>query len=495
MPTALHTAIHFVAAHRTLFIAGGVAFVLLLTAILTLIIALRKTKRSRGINQGEKPEIAATPAADAAPQGEPKVAHARLTIGDVASPWTQSVYERHSPEKKIDLLLPAFGFDSEGNIHRAQNAELVRGEDIESVVRRSDTAAGVAVNGMYAALLLWHADNPLWAQMALKVASHAHIAPEQKELVRFLFQDVIGVRVKPAHVPGLTRWENRAFRAAVLLHVAPRLTTVTWDAIERLMPDTIKEYAELEAAQKLPVRLIYRRAAASAIFTEGLYKLNLATLKTFMSARRFNRIKSAGHAARLEAWLHDQPISSEREALLQIANPEIFDREDFSAERAAAILHAIDIDKQRAWLFEHKEQPLLALRLQYFKFFCLFEFYGEAVRCFATLGVFRRDRALRLFYARALFSSGMQHEAWAEVSALLAQFPNDAAVLNEAGIYAHKLGRHEEAAEIFARARVLYPDDATLAYNEAVFTEEYSKAQVEEKWSRVQKMVDPPVIG
>jgi Flp pilus assembly protein TadD len=88
----------------------------------------------------------------------------------------------------------------------------------------------------------------------------------------------------------------------------------------------------------------------------------------------------------------------------------------------------------------------------------------------------------------------MLHEAWAEMSSLMTDFPRDAAVLNEAGIYAHKLGRYDEAAEIFGLARSYFPDDATIAYNEAVFTEQYSKKQVEEKWSRVQKLTQPPVV-
>jgi len=118
-----------------------------------------------------------------------------------------------------------------------------------------------------------------------------------------------------------------------------------------------------------------------------------------------------------------------------------------------------------------------------------------AMHCRARrLGIFRRDRATRLYYARALFVSGMQHEAWTEMSALMIDHPRDAAVLNEAAIYAHKLGRHEEAAEIFGLARGMYPEDATLAYNEAVFTEQFSQVQIKEKWSAVQKMTAPPVV-
>jgi Flp pilus assembly protein TadD len=90
--------------------------------------------------------------------------------------------------------------------------------------------------------------------------------------------------------------------------------------------------------------------------------------------------------------------------------------------------------------------------------------------------------------------SGMPHEAWTEMSGLLSQYPRDLAVLNEAGIYAHKLSRYDEAAEIFSRARSMFPDDATLAYNEAVFTEQYSRVQIKEKWSGVQKLSQPPVV-
>ena len=55
------------------------------------------------------------------------------------------------------------------------------------------------------------------------------------------------------------------------------------------------------------------------------------------------------------------------------------------------------------------------------------------------------------------------------------------------------LQRFDEAAELFGMARSLYPDDATLAYNEAVFTEQFSKKQIEDKWTRVQQLTQPPV--
>ncbi|HRP69473.1 MAG TPA: hypothetical protein PLY93_08080, partial [Turneriella sp.] len=210
-----------------------------------------------------------------------------------------------------------------------------------------------------------------------------------------------------------------------------------------------------------------------------------------------------GNAARLAKWVSEIACETPHDALFHIANPAVFAKEDLPeslAERIDAVLSATNT---RAWLFEEGKLPPLIERMNYFKYFCLFERYSDGVRCFAFLGIFRHSRNFRLFYARALFMSGMLHDAWAEIASLLEKYPSDRALLNEAGIYAHKMTRYDEASEIFARARSLYPDDATLAYNEAVFTEDFSRVQVAEKWSRVEKLnswaeperiIPPPVV-
>ena len=102
-----------------------------------------------------------------------------------------------------------------------------------------------------------------------------------------------------------------------------------------------------------------------------------------------------------------------------------------------------------------------------------------------------REQSQRAVFA--LLIAGRPEPALEATRRHLADFPRDAVVLNETAIYAHKMGRFDEAAELFGMARSLYPDDATLAYNEAVFTEQFSKKQIEDKWTRVQQLTQPPV--
>ncbi len=505
MPEGLRHILDFISRHRVFFISGGVVFALFVTALITLIVALKRARRMHAPNPAPSPKSGGR---ELAPEGEggeapPRVKRAKLSIGDAPSPWTQGIYEQHSPESKIEALLPAFAFDEAGNIHRVQMPDAVQGADFLSAVRHCDTAAGLAVNGAYATLLLWHSGDPSYAQMALKVASHAQIAPEQKELIRFLFQDVIGKPLSPRSVPGLTRWSKPAFQAAVTLYNSAKISPQKSQDLEKLLPVEFRRFYELELAQKLPAKTIYREAATSPVFSEGLYLTNLKTLRRYMSPSRWLRIRNSGNTARFSEWIRNLPCETETDALLQVANPDIFEKEDLPEDLALKIQEIFATTDIRSWLFDNGKKPPLTCRLHYFKFFCLFERYNEAVRCFAYLGIFRRDRATRLYYARALFAVQMQHEAWTEMSALMTDYPRDAAVLNEAAIYAHKLGRHEEAAEIFGLARGMYPDDATLAYNEAVFTEQFSQVQIQEKWSAVQKMtewskpqkiVSPPVV-
>ncbi|GAB4425892.1 MAG: hypothetical protein OHK0011_07280 [Turneriella sp.] len=491
MPPQLAQAMEFVSTHRYFFIAGGMAFLLLLTAIITLVIAFRRPK---AVLQQPKPEIAPAPDAAAPEVPAPRVNRLRLAVGDIASPWTQGVYERNSPEAKLGSLLMAFAFDEADGIRRAQQAELANGIDVGELMRNCTSASGVAVHGAYATLALWHAGDGRYAEMALKVASHAHMPLEQKDLIRFLFQDILGIRLKPQNVASLSHWNNKAFRTALALYTVKRVKESEWKEMSLALPEYLYPYYELELAQKLPPRTIYRRARESRVYGEGLFRLNLETLARYLNPRRWQRLQNSDKAARFSRWLAERPCRTEAEALLQVANPDVFEEADIDEALARKIHSVLEGKNPRSWLFDGEKPPRLHLRLQYFKYFCLFHKYNEAVRCFATLGVFRRDRVQRLWYARALFLSGMQHEAWAEMSALMTDFPRDAAVLNEAGIYAHKLGRFDEAAEIFGLARSYFPEDATIAYNEAVFTEQYSRRQVEEKWTRVQKLTQPPVV-
>ncbi len=495
MPEAI---VKSILAHRPLVIAGGVALLLVIAAIVILVVALRRARGGRseaaamkeGVS-GVSAEAEPTPAPEVA---EPRVKRARLSVGDAPSPWTQGVYERHSPEAKLSRVLPAFGFDIAGTIHRSQNPEFVDATELATTLRFCNTAVGVGVHGAYAALLLWHAGDPHYATMVLKVVSHAQLASEEKLLIRFLFQDVTQQPVPADALLKVSGRQNPAFQASLSLYTEPHITTQRWAELQQQLPASLLPVHQIEVSRKLPARVMYREAPTNALFADALYLQNLATLSRYLSTKRWQRLMQSGKAARFREWLSAQKIDSLQKALLFIADPEVFEKEDLADERRRDIVAVLDEQNVRDWLFQGGRMPPLAERRQYFKFFCLFGRHGEAVRCFATLGVFRRDRALRLYYARALFSGEMLHEAWAEMSSLLGDFPRDAAILNEAGIYAHRLGRYEEAAQIFATARGLFPDDATIAYNEAVFTEQYSKLQVEAKWSAVQKLTAPPVI-
>ncbi len=496
MPDAF---VRFISMYQPLVIAGGIALVLLIGAIVIIVVALKKGRKSSGLRGKASPPgaQASTPAETNGPEVPnmaPRVKRARLSVGDTPSPWTQGVYERHSPEAKIARLLPAFGFDEAGAIHRAQDPGLVDATELVNAMKYCNTAVGVGVHGAYATLLLWHAGDVRYAAMALKVVSHAQLADEQKSLIRFLFQDVVGQKILPGSLPQLAEWPNEGFQAAFRLYTEQKISPSLWSELEKKLPANFARCYDLEVARKSPARLMYREAPLNSLFAEALYQQNLVTLVRYLNPKRWQRLAQSDKASRFAVWVNELPIDSVRSALLFVANPDVFEKEDLHEETQRKVAWLLDAEDPREWLFHSAPKPPLYERRQYFKFFCLFGRHAEAVRCFATLGIFRKDRALRLYYARALYSGEMLHEAWAEMSSLLTDYPRDAAILNEAGIYAHKLGRYEEAAQIFATARGLFPEDATIAYNEAVFTEQYSKVQLEAKWSAVQKLTAPPVV-
>ncbi len=485
----------FIAQNRGLFIAAGIALLLVVIAVVTAIVGLRRARGGEGRRATEpakkKPVVSEPP--PVADNSAPRIKRTKLTVGDIASPWTQVVYERHAPEDKVAVLLPAFAFDIDGSIHRTQTAELAREFDALALLAQCDSATGVATFGALATLALWHCGRTEYALVALKVASHTQMGSEQRDAIRFLFQDVIGIPLSASEVPSLAKWHNTRFAAAYHLYTTEHITGKDWQKLEGQLAPSLRKYYDNELARKLPIRRVYRQAPQSAVFSEGLYYVNLACLVRHMNPKRWLRLLNSDKSRRFREWVENLPCTTEQDALLHIANPEIYDVEDLSPDLRESIPRILANTRTRDWLFNQGKLPPLSHRVHYFKFFCLFGSFNEAVRCFATLSLMKRDRAIRLFYARALFSSGMQHDAWSEISALLADYPRDAVVLNETAIYAHKMGRFDEAAELFGLARSLYPDDATLAYNEAVFTEQYSKKQVEDKWTRVQQLTQPPV--
>lgn len=490
-------------AHRVLLILVAVAFLFFLVAIIVVVVGIRKGKRGQ-LSFVSPDEIQPMEEANESQENPaPRVHREKFMVGDMASPWTQGVYERNSPEAKINQLLMAFALDEWGRIERVAHPEKVQPFNLDEVVKPCDTAAGVAVHGAFAALVLWHAGDERYRSMALKVASHAQMPQRQKDLICFLFQDVVGHALLVKNVPSLADWSNPEFACALALYTEPKITPEKWDEMSKILPTELHCVYELELAQKLPVRSIYKQASESHTYQEGLYRLNLQTLERYLNPKRWQKLLNSNKTEKFRRWLSEKKIQTEKEALFAVANPEIFEESDWDEETLAKIHSVLDKKNAHAWLFEGAPRPVLRYRLLYFKYFCITQQFNEAVRCFATLGVFRRERAQRLFYTRALFLSGMHDDAWSEIASLMAEHPRDAAVLNEAGIYAHKLHRYIEAAEIFSTARSFFPDDATLAYNEAVFTEKYSKLQVQEKWSEVKKLsgwdkpepvIEPPVI-
>ncbi|MCX7632461.1 MAG: hypothetical protein N2Z22_03915 [Turneriella sp.] len=423
----------------------------------------------------------------------PQIHHRRVVLGEAASPWTLSSHERDVAE--IDRLLMAFAFDDHGQIQRARNPEKITMLDLDKLLVRCHDAAGMAAHGTAALLALWHAADAQYAAFALKLASHAQLAAENKELVRFLFQDILGQPMPIAQCQFLSRWQNPDFRLAVEFYLASRFSIAQWEEIRQKLPESLLPFYERGVAAKLPVRWLLRRLPESVNLREVWFQHNCQTLLRYARPERWRRLLHSEWAEDFKNWVKTLRCETLQESLLLIADPRIGDATEFEPEIAQKIQAVLEAQNPQTWLFGSGKKPPLYQRRQYFKYFCLFGKYNEAVRCFSLLGIFRQARTERLWYARVLFLSGMLHDAWAEVQQLLARHPQDAAVLNEAAIYAHKLGRFEEAAQLFATARSFFPNDPTIAYNEAVFTEKYSKLQIEEKWSEVQKLIDPPVVA
>ncbi|GEM_PF-4604144 len=107
------------------------------------------------------------------------------------------------------------------------------------------------------------------------------------------------------------------------------------------------------------------------------------------------------------------------------------------------------------------------------------------------LKTLRKKFHIRFFCARAAFETGDTVKAWHRINELLADYPDNAAVLNEAGIYAWKLERFEEAEDIFSRARNLFPEHAATKFNEAVFFEKRSLSEIGAKWKEVELSAYP----
>lgn len=257
MPAATPSISEFIAQNRVLLIAAGVALLLVIIAVVTVVVGLRRARRGESPS-GKKTETGQPAVAPGIqPTTEPasaRVKRTKLTVGDVASPWTQVVFERHAPEEKVAVLLPAFAFDIDGSIHRTQTPELAREFDAVALMAQCDSALGVATFGALATLALWHCGRTEYALIALKVASHAQMASEQRDAIRFLFQDVIGIPLKPGDIPSLGKWQNTRFTAAYHLYTSEHISGKDWVKFEGQLAPSLRKYYDIELARKLPIR-------------------------------------------------------------------------------------------------------------------------------------------------------------------------------------------------------------------------------------------------
>ena len=97
----------------------------------------------------------------------------------------------------------------------------------------------------------------------------------------------------------------------------------------------------------------------------------------------------------------------------------------------------------------------------------------------------------KLYQVRILYKNKQFEQAWQEINELWNHDEENMLLMNEAAIYAYQSGRIEEAEELFARLRRLYPDNVQIVHNEAVFLQHKARLLTERK--KISQMMNDKV--
>ncbi|MCS6984753.1 MAG: hypothetical protein NZM25_06480 [Leptospiraceae bacterium] len=114
-------------------------------------------------------------------------------------------------------------------------------------------------------------------------------------------------------------------------------------------------------------------------------------------------------------------------------------------------------------------------------------FHREANEFFPRDKVTPKELKLLLLKARNFYFSGAYKEALEMMEELLPHYSQNFYVLHDAAIYKFKLGKIQEAEELFFQLKELYPHHPAVLHNEALFFEQKALQQIQQRWENYEK--------
>jgi len=133
--------------------------------------------------------------------------------------------------------------------------------------------------------------------------------------------------------------------------------------------------------------------------------------------------------------------------------------------------------------------PTGFLRYVLFIFYSYRNQWQKVLTLYDKLGRYTEEFYGEFFYARSLFESKFLRNAWEKILEMLQKYPENLLVLNEAAIYAYRMGELDKAEEIFSEMKRLYPNHPVTIYNEAIFYEERSMQEIKNRWQKYHELI------
>jgi len=445
----------------------------------------------------EKAQTASQPLTETDKDQQIPVKMARLQIGKSLSLWSSAIAHIKNKHKTLRSdsaawlinSLPCFAFSQEGDFILQKPTRSINPDELKIIRTEYAHSENIPIVGPTLVFMLYQNEEAEFQATLFKVLTHAQLADADRLILKFFFQRELGDRCELSTISEfLTGIERKDLAACVELCTAEQISLSLWNRSLPHIPEALHSVYRQMAETKASVKTTYHFAEKKKLFSDRLYTLNVHCLDRHLNPARLQRMLNSPHEETYLELIRSRIPQSAEEALLRLALPEVYEREQLDESLFKTIESLVEATHYQEWLQKKTKPPRLTQRQWYFKYLYLANKFDDAILCYDYLGRFKRHRELRLYYARTLFKKGMLHDAWNEISALWQDFPQDAIIMNEAALYAHHLDRFDEAAEIFSLARNLYPDDKILAYNEALFIEERNAKEVKSKWEAVSKM-------
>lgn len=152
--------------------------------------------------------------------------------------------------------------------------------------------------------------------------------------------------------------------------------------------------------------------------------------------------------------------------------------------------HLLTPESEELSLWE-KQRGHISQSLQYAIFALLSEngFYKLALEFMPKKG---NLKAL-LLKARTYYFNQQYQEALNIAENLLEKHPENFYVLNDAAIYYFRLGQQNKAEELFFKLKSYFPDHPAVLHNEALYFEQKTLKEIQEKWAALEQVEKSPV--